>query len=77
MKVTFELKSKRDYMWNQNLKLSISVSLLVSLVIMTVATMHSRTKKVNRMSLLVYYAIIGEAIFMCAYYTVFNNFERG
>ena len=54
--------------WQLMLKMSLSISLLLGLFSFTIVTLHSTTVKKNKLSMMVYYAIIGQALFMCFYY---------
>ena len=54
--------------WQLMSKMSLSISLLVGLFSFTIVTLHSTTVKKNKLSMMVYYAIIGQALFMCLYY---------
>ena len=61
--------------WSLAFKLSCSILLFLQLLIQTVKTMHSASIRVNKFSLLPYYTVIGQAFFMCVYYTAFAAFD--
>ena len=56
-----------DY-WSLIAKVSLSISLLVAVIPSTVVTLHSTTLNKNKISMLVYYAIVGQALCMCLFY---------
>ena len=55
--------------WGVMARLSVSIFILVIIVSLTLTTNESRLQKVNKISLLVYYAVIMQSIFMVLYYT--------
>ena len=61
--------------WSVTFKLAFSICLLILIVAKTVVTLHSRDLKVNKISLLVYYAVIAQALFMLIYYVCFKAFD--
>lgn len=64
-----------DMTYDNSLKLSFSIMMTVALISVTVITFQSRNIRVNKISILPYYAVIGLAFFMCVYYTVFALFS--
>jgi len=54
--------------WSVMAKMSLSISLFVALISFTLVTLHSTTVIKNKISMMVYYAIIGQALLMCVYY---------
>ena len=56
------------------MKLASSVFLFVALISFTIIVAHSKEIRVNKISMLPYYAVIGQAIFMIVYYTGFGLF---
>ena len=57
------------------IKFAISVSMFIILIVCTVSEYHSREIKINRISMLPYYTMIGQAIFMIFYYGLFGLFD--
>ena len=60
-------------------RLAMSIFILVVIVSLTVTTNQSRLQKVNKISLLVYYAVIMQSIVMVLYYTInilFNLIDK-
>ena len=64
-----------DQSWSLTFRIAFSIILLVVIISKAVVTVHSREQKVNKVSLLVYYAVIAQAVFMVNYYTLFKVFS--
>ena len=61
--------------WSLSLKLSLSIILTIALISLTLIIFQSRNIRVNRISILPYYAVIGLALYMIVYYSIFALFS--
>ena len=61
--------------WDEAFKLAFSVLMLGTSIIITIVAVHSKDIRVSRLSLLPYYAIICESLFMVIYYICFSLFS--
>ena len=66
-----------DASWSLSLKLAFSMALLVAVLWKTIVLIHDPDLRVNRISLVPIYAILGQAFFMCIYYSVFILWIHG
>ena len=63
-----------DFRYSLAIKFALSISLLVTLIFCTVSQYHRRDIKLNRISMLPYYTMLGQAVFMITYYGAFGLF---